>query len=296
MTEKVKIFAAKQKLEITKYEADIPYSQGTKALDRMNAKNLSLAADDPLFDKPLRYTIFKGDLKTFLRALGEGSQVVVDFEEMSRPESEYGPDRTIVQAYDHEGKPVSTKQSRTGGGGRLSLEEELAVEAVKRVSIEGQSAISQVGHLLTCSNPVDPEALAIDPEDLRRIVEKYWKAVERGLDNYLAQDAQKTIQKPQDKRETADTPKADKKPQSTGDTPIKHHGDLLTRASKLDPPVTKDNFLVAYSVNDISEIKDLDEAWRYAQNASREIAQATKKNTDKKAAEQSALDLDKKTA
>lgn len=254
----------KQKLEIVKYEGDIPYGSQGRALDRIQAKNLSLSAEDPLFDKTLRHTVFSDTLKTFLRALGEGSQVVVDIEERERPDVEYGPDRTIVQAYDKDGNPVSTKQKGGGGGNyRRSLEEDMALEAVKRRSIEGQVAMDQVGALLRCDASVDTEALAINAEDLKRIVGKYWKVVELMLDNYLEppKDVQKPVQKPPGPRQKADTPKADTKDPPTGDTPIKHAGDLMARASKLDPPVSRAEILEGLSLGDKEEIQDLEKAW-----------------------------------
>lgn len=275
----------KQQLDIVKYEADVPYGNQGKALDRINAKNLSLAEGDPLIGKTLRYTVFNPDLKTFLRGQGEGTRVFCDIEERDRPDSEYGPDRTVVQAY-QDGQPVS---QRKGGGGysqspetiRLKADLDLVLEGVKRLSIEGQTAIAQVGTILTSPTPVPGEDLGIDEEGWNRILAKYWQAVEKSLDNFLADVPKtqakkptddkptKTRQRPQDNQQAPSKPAAvstDKPP--VGD-PIKHVGDLLTRALNLDPPVTREDLLVALGKKDPSEfMADLEGAWKTAQEIS----------------------------
>jgi hypothetical protein len=265
----------KQKLHITHFDLDVPYSQGSKFLDRVQAINLSLPEDSPLAGKPLRMTIFNGDLKTYVRGKED---IAADVEERDRPDSEYGPDRTIVQVYDEKGEPVSRKKGGGGGYRGLSLEEQIALENVKRRSIEGQTSVAQVGQVLTCPTPIPGEDLGIDEEDWKRILGKYWKAVEKGLDNYLADPPQrpkqssgtapKAHEKAQDSKPGAE--KADKvsKDQGTGQDPIKHVGDLLTRSTKLKPPVTREELCVAMSVNEPSEIQDLDGAWKKAQEIS----------------------------
>lgn len=267
----------KQKIEITHFELDVPYSQGTKFLDRVQAINLSLADDHALAGKPLRMTIFNQAVKTFIRGK---NHAVVDIEERDRPDNpEYGPDRTIVQAYDDEGKPVSTKQGGGGGYRGRSLEDDLALEAVKRRSIEGQTSVAQVGAFLAAGNEIAGETLGISPDDWNRIVGKYWKAVERGLDNYLdgppPQPAKPPQDKPpasrqaaQDKQGKADKPAAVSEDQAPPSDPIKHVGDLLTRSSKLKPPVGGPDLCKAFSVLDVREITDLEAAWKKAQEIS----------------------------
>jgi len=271
----------KQQLEIVKYEADIPYSGGTKALDRIHAKNLSLAEDHALFDKTLRLTVFNGDLKTFLRGKGETAVVIADIEERPRPDNpEYGPDRTIVQVY-QDGKPVSVKKPGGGGYGkspeivRLEHELDLELEGVKRRSIEGQTAIAQVGTVLTGPTPIPGEDLGIDEDGWKRILGKYWQGIERGLDNYLAPQPAKTTTAPPkpDQRPQGDQQGAEKETAVSNDAPppggpIKHVGDLLTRATKLDPPVTRLDFQEVLSINDPKEITDLEGAWKTAQELS----------------------------
>ncbi len=267
----------KQQLEIVKYEADISYGTVGKTLDRVQAKNLSLQEGDPLFGKSLRHTIFNGDLKAHLCKLEVGSRFLADVEERDRPDKpDYGPDRTIVQVY-IDGKPISQKK---GGGGygkspeivRLEHELDLELEGVKRRSIEGQTAVAQVGTVLTCPTPIPGEDLGIDEDGWKRILGKYWQAVEKGLDNYLTDPPKTQVAKPPQEK----PPKAAQKPQdgqgkaekpaavSTDEEPIKHAGDLLTRALKLKPPVTRDELMVALAVNDPKNITDLAAAWKTA--------------------------------
>ncbi len=299
----------KQQLEIVKYEADVPYGNQGKTLDRMNAKNLSLGEGDPLIGKALRYTIFIGELKTFLRGQGEGARFLCDVEERERPDSEYGPDRTVVQVY-QDGKPVSTKTGGGGGGYRgRNLEDDLVLEGVKRRSIEGQTAIAQVGTVLTSPTPVPGEDLGIDEEGWTRILGKYWTAVEKGLDNYLADppitQAKKPTddkplkrdQGPQDRQQAADKDAAVSKDALpvTGSEPVKHVGDLLTRATKLDPPVTRSDFLEVLAINDPKEITDLEGAWKKALelSASRRAKLSEGKGKDEKVAAESSVETDR---
>jgi len=271
----------KQQLEIVKYEADVPYGTAGKTLDRVNAKNLSLQPGDPFVGKPIRHTIFNGELKTFLRAQSEGARFLCDVEERQRPDSDYGPDRTIVQVY-QDGKPVSTKKPGGTGYGkspeivRLEHELDLELEGVKRRSIEGQTSVAQVGTVLTCPTPIPGEDLGIDEETWTRILGKYWQAVERGLDNYLAPQPAKTTPPPASKAHQGhqDSQQATGGPTDvsndappTGD-PIKHAGDLLTRSAKLKPPVTREDFIAALGVSDPKEIADLQAAWKTAQEIS----------------------------
>jgi len=276
---------SKQRLQLDHFEIDVPYSQGTKSLDRVQAVNLSLPDDNPLAGKPLRMTIFNQELKTFVRGK---STIVADVEERPRPESEYGPDRTIVQVYDDQGNPVSRKQPGGGGGyQRRSLEDDLVLEGVKRLSIEGQTAIAQVGERLADILKV-PSAEwgrhGLDEETWKRILGKYWKAVEKGLDNYLAPPpttAAKPPQAAQDKRQAADKPAAVSTDKPPAAEPIKHAGDLLTRAAKLEPPVTRDDLVVALGITDLTEIKDLQAAWKKAQEISAAKVQGKPKADEK---------------
>lgn len=259
---------SKQNLAITNMEVDVLYSQGKKQLDRLQAVNLSLPEDSPLAGKPLRMTIFNAELKTYVRGK---TDIIADIEERLREDSEYGPDRTIVQVYDEKGQPVSRKQPGGGGGNyRRSLEDDLELEGVKRLSIEGQTAIAQVGTVLTCPTPVPGEDLGIDEASWKRILAKYWRAVEKGLDNYLAAPppsqaakptqaaASKPDQKPPGGQQAA--PKSDKvKDQPTAADPVKHVGDLLTRANKIH--MTPTDVSILCEVNRPDEITDLDKAW-----------------------------------
>ena len=112
------------------------------------------------------------------------------------------------------------------------------------------------------------EGVGIDVETFKRLEVKYWQAVEKGLDNYLT-DPPKPVQKPQDKKQAAQTSEKVSKDAPPITDPIKHIGDLLTRAGKLTPPISKDELCVGLSVNDQSEITDLEAAWKTAQELSK---------------------------
>ena len=259
----------KQQLQIVQVQDPKPYSGGQKSLLPVMAKNLSLPDGDPLRDKSMKFTVFNQDLQDYIKGLKIGDRFLSDIEEHERPDSQYGPDRNIVQIYVN-GQPVSKKKAGGGYGKspeivRLEHELDLVLEGVKRRSIEGQTAIAQVGLVLTCPTPVPGEALGIEhEEDWFRILGKYWKAIEKSLDNFLAEGGQK----PQDANPAAaKTEKVSKDSPPTTD-PIKHVGDLLTRALKLKPPVTREDFIEALAINDPSEIKDLEAAWKTAQEIS----------------------------
>lgn len=263
----------KQHLGIEKFDMDIPYAQGTKFLDRVHAINLSLPEDSPLAGKPLRFSVFNGELKTYIRGK---SEIVADIEEKPRPDNpEYGPDRTIVQVYDEDGNPISRK-NRGGGGGnyRRSLEEDLALEAVKRRSIEAQASMNQVGRLLTSPTEVTLEEMCLTPEDWTRILGKYWKLVEQGFDNYVEKPPQEkppiTSDKPQGQRQRSSSAKSVSKDGPPSKDPIKHIGDLFTRASKLDPAVTPAEVQTAMGLNPGEPIDEskFEEAWERAQGIS----------------------------
>lgn len=256
----------KQQLEIVQVQDPKPYSSGTKFLLPVMAKNLSLQEGDPGHGKAWKYTVFNADLKEYILKLEVGARFLADLEERERPDSEYGPDRNIVQIY-VDGKPVSQKTGGGGGWRGRSLEDDLVLEHVKRRSIEGQTAIAQVGLALTCPTPIPAEALGIDGEGWFRILGKYWQAVEKSLDNFLA-NPPKPVQKPQDKQGKAETSETVGNDSTPITDPIKHVGDLLTRAGKLKPPIARDELCVGLNINDPKEIKDLEAAWKTAQELS----------------------------
>jgi len=259
---------SKQRLAIQHMELDVPYSQGTKFLDRVQAVNMSLPDGDPLTGKPLRMTIFNKAVKDFVRGK---TDIVADVEERTRPDSEYAPDRTIVQVYEDNGEPVSKKQ---GGGYRRSLEDDLALEAVKRRSIEGQTAVAQVGALLM-GKDVDGESLGIDEDTWFRILGKYWKAVEKGLDNYLEgttpvapiprplqggpDNAGKAVQKTQGGQQGGLLPEKVSEDGDVNEAPVKHVGDLLTRANNIGVSRAEVTEVLGMEAKDVG---DLNEAWK----------------------------------
>jgi len=267
----------KQQLEIVQVQDPKSYSGGTKTLLPVMAKNLSLAEGESGFGKSWKYTVFNQDLQDHIKGLKVGDRRICDIEERERPDSEYGPDRNIVQIY-VDGQPISKKKGAGGYGKspemiRLEHELDLVLEGVKRRSIEGQTAIAQVGLALTCPTPIPGEALGIDEEGWFRILGKYWQAVEKSLDVFLAEPkaqepAPKRDQRAQDKQGTGSKTENVSKDAPPVTDPIKHVGDLLTRALKLKPPVTRDEIVEVCSVNDPKEIKDLEDAWKKAQELS----------------------------
>jgi len=276
----------KQQIEIVQVLEPKGYGTAGKELLPVMAKNLSLQEGDPGYGKSWKYTVFNQALQDHIKPLQPGARFLADIEERDRPDSQYGPDRNINQIY-VDGKPVSQKQSGGGWRGR-SLEDDLVLEGVKRRSIEGQTAIAQVGNVLTCPIPIPNEALGIDDKAWFRILDKYWQAIERSLDNFLAdpkktqESAPKPADKSQDKQGKADKtekvgkppppPPPEKRASDPITDPIKHVGDLFGRAQKLDPPITREDLVVAMNVQDVSQIMNLETAWETAQNMSKSRA------------------------
>jgi hypothetical protein len=264
----------KQHLEIVQIHEEKAYGTGGKTLLPLNAKNLSLPDGDPLVGKSLKHTIFNPELKEWVKTQAVGARFLADIEERERPDKpDYGPDRTIVQIY-VQGEPVSKKK---GGGSwgkspeivRLEHELDLELEGVKRRSIEGQTAIAQVGALIAVPGTFEP--FGIDKEAWLRILGKYWRAVEKGLDNYLAEPkktqaakppqdtAPKPVQKPQETKLAVDKSAEVSKDTPPTANPIKHVGDLLTRANKkgLNPAAVAE----ILGVSEVKNIGNLNEAW-----------------------------------
>ncbi len=278
----------KQQIEIVQLLEPKPYGTAGKELLRVMAKNLSLQEGDAGFGKSWKYTVFNQALQDHIKPLQPGARFLADLEERERPDSQYGPDRNIVQIY-IDGKPVSQKQGGGGGGWKgRSLEEDLLLESVKRRSVEGQTAIAQVGLALTCPSPLDGDALGLDEDAWKRILDKYWQAVEKSLDNFLAQPkAQAVKRKPaetlkatlakRDQRPSGDQQTADKTESVSKDQPppadrIKHIGDLLTRAGKLKPSVNPAEVAEACGVTKTDEVKDLEGCWKKVQAYSKKKA------------------------
>ena len=268
MTNERKIFP-KQQIEIVKVLEPKGYGTAGKEVLPVMAKNLSLHEGDPLIGKSVRYAVFNQDLQGHIKPLPVGARFLCDIEERERPDSQYGPDRNIVQIY-VQGEPVSKKNPGGGGWKGRSLEDDLVLEAVKRRSIEGQTAMAQVGEFLRSKGlPVINESGEFDPL-MQRIYDKYWQAVEKSLDNFLAQ-LQTQVAKPTTTTSPKPADKLQDKQQAVAKTeaitndkppvvdPVKHVGDLLTRANRkgLNPAQVAE----IVGVVDVKDVGDLNKAW-----------------------------------
>ena len=269
---------SKQGLEIIQVQEPKAYGGGQKFLTPVTAKNLSLPQGDPMFGKPIKFVVFNPDLQSYVKSMETGVHIVADIEEHLRPDSQYGPDRNIVQIYDG-GKPVSQKQGGGGGWKGRSLEDDIALENVKRRSIEGQTAISQVGEFLR-----EPQALTrtLTEEQMTRILAKYWLAVEKSLDNFLADTPKTNAPKPT----AASAPRPDQRPPAAQGRapegkaggnieepiidPVLHIGDLLTRANKIG--VNPGEVAIVCKVTVPNQITDLNAAWVKIQAHAKEKA------------------------
>jgi hypothetical protein len=275
MAEDKKVLS-KRNLYLVQVQEVKPYGNKTpqRILLPVMAKDLSLAKGDPLADKSLRFVAFQTSLQDFIKGLKPNDIFTADYEEIPRPETEYGPDRNIVQVYKADGTPVLVQGGKSGGGMgrssesiRLEYSFKAQIEAAERISVEGQTAINQVGEWLR-----DPNWRGLDNEAKERILEKYWQAVEKSLDAFLAakpivlketpEPATRSANAPvksQDAKITAVTDvKVSKTPPPTW-TPLKNVGELLTRAAKFN--VMKADVMIILSVKNTTEIKDLDGSW-----------------------------------
>ncbi len=114
-------------------------------------------------------------------------------------------------------------------------------------------AIEQIGRLLNAPH----ERLNITPEDWRRIEEKYWQIIEKGLDACLKEKVEIKAAEPVMPRPKPITTT----PPPIRIIPIKNLGDLLSRSLKLKPPVTRTELFQALHITDGNQIKDLEAAW-----------------------------------
>ena len=262
----------KQQIEIVQVLEPKGYGTAGKELLPVMAKNNSLQEGDPGRGKSWKYTVFNQALQDHIKPLQPGARFLADIEERDRPDSQYGPDRNINQIY-VDGNPVSQKQGGGGWKGR-SLEDDLVLEGVKRRSIEGQTMAAQVGAIvLAVVQGASMEGVGIDAETFKRLEGKYWQVVEKGLDNYLAQPkaqepAPKRDQRAQDKSQASSKTEKVSKDAPPVTDPIKHVGDLLTRAGKLKPSVNPAEVATACGVTRTDEIKDLEECWKKVQEFS----------------------------
>ena len=240
---------SKRNLEIIEVRPEKEFGQDGKKLLPLMARDLSLPQDDPLSGKGIDFVIFISALKDYMTSTPT-KVIIVDYEERPNKNPEYGPNRSIQQIYVN-GEPVSRKKQGWGKSAEIvRLENEL-----KARSIEATVAVKEIGLLI---REASTNGQVIDPNDkrLNRIIDKYWQTVELMLDNYTKPPVKRTERPPA--RQPAKTASPD-------EGLIKNAGDLLTRASKLNPPVSTAEILSMFSVNKVTDITDLDKAWETIQ-------------------------------
>ena len=104
----------KQQLEIINYIESKGGDGKAAVMDKVNAKNLSLAPDDPKYNKPMTHCVFDNSIKTYLKEQKAGFRF---FGDVSEKEQDWGVSWTIYQVYDAAGQPVAAKKGGKGGGG-----------------------------------------------------------------------------------------------------------------------------------------------------------------------------------
>lgn len=244
----------KRKLEIVKVHEDKPYGDGGKSLLPINAKDLSLPEHSPLHGKSLRFVVFNPALVEYIKKLVPGDVILADYEEQPSKNADYPNNLNIVQIYDAQGNPISAKKFGGGGyrGGGKSPEEIASDEAqvaVKAVLTYGTESLK---------SDYKPD------ERLSKLILKALDWCERKIDyrpppkpepaKPAVAKAAEPHQTTQDKQGSIDKPEP-------AESPIKHAGDLLTRASKLEPAIGAGEVLTILSINDMKEITDLQAAW-----------------------------------
>jgi hypothetical protein len=269
----------KRKLQIIKIFADKPFGDQGKTLLPIQAKDLSFSEDSPLLDKVLTFNIFNPDLKAYVQALipnlGPNTVITVDYSEpIPKEGDDWIPARAITQIYGDDGQPIAARKKQGGFGKspeivRLEHELDMNLENTRRVSIEGQKAIEQVGEIVRMEI-ARPVLSAIEGSDWERVANKYWQAIELMLDRFIESidgtrqmvKSEVQAQLPLEAKATApQDAKLAKKNENATDT-IKNAGDLLTRAAHLEPSVSRAEVLEVCSVNDVKEITNLNEAWQ----------------------------------
>jgi hypothetical protein len=275
---------SKRQLELTAPITAKTYGpEGAKTLWKFGAVDRSLPEGHPRVGKAIGFTTFNTSLKDHLEGLEMGAAFVGDYEVKPRPDKpEYGPDITLIQIYVDD-KPVSQKKDRGGGGGYRgrSLEEDLALERIKRVSIEGQNGVGHVIAVIAAGPEAAKNAsVYFGTERWTAIVDRAAAVLERQLDGYLngsgpAATPQKPPDTPPADRQRARKSEAappDPKPQpATSDGPgtpgvevgmeIRTVGDLFTAAGKLKPPISREGVLELCGVSQPTQIQNLNYAW-----------------------------------
>jgi hypothetical protein len=159
----------KQALEITQVYPEKPYGNANGRLIKFTAVNLTSPGTEP---KPFMFTVFIPELQSHIKTLPALARIIVDIQERESQNKEYAPDRVITQIYVDD-KPLFFTKTQTRTWGK-------PVEPQDFRSVEARAAMFEVGsyiRVFDCDTELSPR--------LKKIVEKYWMAVERSLDNFL---------------------------------------------------------------------------------------------------------------
>lgn len=253
---------SKRKLEIVKIHEDKPYGDGGKSLLPVNARDLSLPENSSLHGKSLRFVVFNPALVEFIKKLIPEDVLLADYEEQPSKNADYPNNLNIVQIYDDKGNPISVK--KFGGGynrGGKSPEEIASIETQVAVKV----IFGYAAEYLKLGSPLGPK--------IAELLDLAADWCEKKL-RYRPPPPKPEPAKPEPPRYSPERstnvakpnePSQDKKEGVAKGEPteslVKHAGNLMERAFKLDPPIKRDEVLTILSINDMKEITDLQAAW-----------------------------------
>jgi hypothetical protein len=162
----------KQELEIDNVYPEKPYGNANGKLVKFSALNLTSPGIESTLGKPQIFTVFIPELQSHIKVLSAKAHVIADVQERESQNKEYAPDRVITQIYVND-KPVFFTRTQMRPWQK-------PVESQDQRSVEARAAMFEVGSYIRV---IDDDVIL--PDCIKRCVEKYWRAVERSLDNFL---------------------------------------------------------------------------------------------------------------